>query len=99
MVCVMALPQRGHWEAEPAQAVPQEEQVEQVEQPPQLWPRPLMQAPLYMVQLQAEAEPAALPLEAALSAAQADCGKRGREKNSSQTFSANSSQGGTAQKP
>lgn len=92
----MALPQRGHWEAEPAQAVPQ---AEQVEQPLQLWPRLLMQAPLYMVQLQEAAEAPALPPEAVCSAAQADCGKRGREKNSSQTFSANSSQGGTAQKP
>ena len=35
VVCVMALPQRGHCAAEPAQAVPQEEQVEQ---PVQLWP-------------------------------------------------------------
>jgi len=29
MVWVMALPQRGHWEAQAAQVVPQEEQVEQ----------------------------------------------------------------------
>ena len=27
VVCVMALPQRGHWAEEPAQVVPQEEQV------------------------------------------------------------------------
>ena len=33
------------------------------------------------------------------SKAQLDCGKRGSEKNSSQTFSANSSQGGIWQKP
>ena len=32
-------------------------------------------------------------------AAQGLCGKMGSEKNSSQTFSANSSQGGTEQKP
>ena len=31
--------------------------------------------------------------------AQGFCGKMGREKNSSQTFSANSSQGGTEQNP
>ena len=97
MVWVMALPQRGHWAADPAQVVPQEEQVLQEEQ---LWPMPVMQEPLYMVQLQAEAAlPLELELPLAVSAAQADCGNSGSEKNSSQTFSANSSQGGTAQKP
>lgn len=90
----MALPQRGHCEEQEAQVVPQEEQVEQ------LWPRLFTQEPLYMVQLQDEALPfpPALP-PFAVSEAQADCGKSGREKNSSQTFSANSSQGGMAQKP
>ena len=97
MVCVMALPQRGHWEDEPAQVVPQEEQVLH---PVQLWPRLLMQVPLYREQLQAEAAvPLELPFAEAVSAAQADCGNSGSEKNSSHTFSANSSQGGTAQKP
>ena len=44
VVRVMALPQRGHWAVQPAQVVPQEEQVEQV------CPRLLTQEPLYMVQ-------------------------------------------------
>lgn len=87
----MALPQRGHWPEQPAQVVPQEEQVEQV------CPRELTQEPLYMVQLQEEA--AAEEAEEACSAVQADCGNSGSEKNSSHTFSANSSQGGMAQKP
>ena len=73
--------------------VPQEEQVEQV---PQVAPRLFTQLPLYMLQLQEDEEE--LPDEP-FSCGQADCGKSGREKNSSQTFSANSSQGGMAQKP
>ena len=95
VVWVMALPQRGHWEAEPAQVVPQEEQVLQ---PVQLWPMELMQVPLYMLQLQEAPAmvPFVLPAEA-VSEVQADCGNSGSEKNSSHTFSANSSQGGTAQ--
>jgi len=94
VVCVMALPQRGHWAEDPAQVVPQEEQVLQEVQ---LWPRLLMQEPLYMEQLQ---EPFDAPPELPVfSFVQADCGNSGSEKNSSQTFSANSSQGGTAQKP
>ena len=94
---VMALPQRGHWAVLPAQVVPQEEQVEQ---PVQLCPRLFTQVPLYMVQLQEAAEEPFEELAAEVfSAAQADCGNSGSEKNSSQTFSANSSQGGIGQKP
>jgi len=55
MVWVMALPQRGHWAEQPAQVVPQEEQVEQ------LWPRLLTQEPLYIVQGQEAAEAVPLP--------------------------------------
>ena len=94
VVRVMALPQRGHWAEQEAQVVPQAEQVEQ------LWPRLLTQEPLYMVQLQdEEAAPFPFALPPADSEVQADCGKRGSEKNSSHTFSANSSHGGMAQKP
>ena len=86
----MVQPQRGQREVFPAQVVPQEEQV--LVQLPQLVPRLFTQPPSRVVQAQV--------LAAAVSAsAQAEGGNSGREKNSSHTFSANSSQGGMLQKP
>ena len=91
MVRVIAQPQRGHCVAVPAQVVPQEEQVlVQLEQLPQGRPSPLVQALLH------EQPAFALTVVASSHAA---FGKSGREKNSSHTFSANSSQGGTEQNP
>ena len=63
----------------------------------QLAPRQLEQVPQLLQLLQ-------FPQEAAQAgrlagSAQGFCGKMGREKNSSHTFSANSSHGGTEQKP
>ena len=96
IVRVIALPQRGQLVWLEAQVVPQEEQVEQTEPDEQLWPMPFTHAPLYIEQLQAEPFDEA---EELWSCAQADCGNSGSEKNSSQTFSANSSHGGIGQKP
>ena len=79
---VIVRPQRGHWVAQPAQVVPQDEQV--LHDPPRL---PVQDAP-HEEQL----------AEASLGG-QLDCGNSGRLKNSSHTFSANSSHGGTEQKP
>ena len=87
----MALPQRGQLPEQEAQVVPQEEQVLQVA------PRLFTQLPFHVVQGQ-EALPTAADAEL-LSVVQADCGNSGRLKNSSHTFSANSSQGGMEQKP
>ena len=87
----MVQPQRGQREVFPAQVVPQDEQV--LVQLPQVAPRLFTQLPSCVVQAQVLAA-AAVSLSA-----QAEGGKSGRLKNSSQTFSANSSQGGMLQKP
>ena len=85
----MVQPQRGQREVFPAQVVPQDEQV--LVQLPQVAPRLFTQLPSWVVQVEQVA--------AAALSAQAEGGKSGSEKNSSQTFSANSSQGGMLQKP
>lgn len=85
----MVQPQRGQREVFPAQVVPQDEQV--LVQLPQVAPRLFTQLPSCVVQAQV--------LAAAALSAQAEGGNKGSEKNSSQTFSANSSQGGILQKP
>ena len=85
----MVQPQRGQREVFPAQVVPQDEQV--LVQLPQVAPRLFTQLPSCVVQAQVAA--------AAALSAQAEGGNKGSEKNSSQTFSANSSQGGILQKP
>ena len=97
----MAQPQRGQVVALPAQVVPQEEQVlvqvapmPLMQEQPQLLLQPLLQLLLQPL-LQLPFRPAAL----AEGSGQADCGNSGRLKNSSHTFSANSSQGGISQKP
>ena len=91
MVRVIAQPQRGHCVAAAAQAVPQEEQVlVQLEQLPQARPSPFTQERPH--------EPPVFAL-ALVDSSHADFGKSGREKNSSHTFSENSSHGGTEQKP
>ena len=91
VVRVIAQPQRGHCVAVPAQVVPQEEQVlVQLEQLPHARPRPFTQERLH--------EQPVFAL-AVVDSSHADFGKSGRENNSSHTFSANSSQGGTEQKP
>ena len=82
----MVDPQRGQVAQEPPQVVPQDEQVEQ----PQAALLPVQ--PLWQVAVAVEPD-------AAAALTPADCGKRGREKNSSHTFSANSSLGGIWQKP
>lgn len=86
----MVQPQRGQREVFPAQVVPQDEQV--LVQLPQVAPRLFTQLPSWVVQVEQVAAAAAL-------SAQAEGGNKGSEKNSSQTFSANSSQGGILQKP
>ena len=104
MLVVIALPQRGQEDDAPAQVVPQLEQVEQVEL---RQPRFVMQ-PLWQF---VQEDHVVLPFDAVFTAAvpfahsqplivvnAADCcGNSGREKNSSHTFSANSSQGGISQ--
>ena len=82
----MAQPQRGQVVALPAQVVPQEEQVLVAQVAPRL--------------LTQEEQPEH-PLEAVepFLSGQFCFGNSGRLKNSSQTFSANSSQGGTAHTP
>ena len=85
----MVQPQRGQREVFPAQVVPQDEQV--LVQLPQVAPRLFTQLPSCVEQAQV--------LAAAALSAQAEGGNKGSEKNSSQTFSANSSQGGILQKP
>ena len=87
----MVQPQRGQREVFPAQVVPQDEQV--LVQLPQVAPRLFTQLPSCVVQAQVLAA-AAVSLSA-----QAEGGNKGKLKNSSQTFSANSSQGGILQKP
>ena len=95
---VMAQPQRGQVVALPRQVVPQEEQVLAAQVAPvlltQVGVQPVLQ-PLLQLGLQPQPRLAA----ATVLSGQADWGNRGRLKNSSHTFSANSSQGGTEQKP
>lgn len=90
----MVEPQRGQIEPELRQVVPQLEQVETLPQQPDVgcvpgqathWPPTALTVP------------AVSPF--VLSKAQLDCGKSGREKNSSHTDSAYSSAGGISQKP
>jgi len=90
VVVVIVFPQRGQEEQVPAQVVPQEEQVEQPQLAPRLFTQPHVAAVVFAV--------AAVVFAAAALHAQ-DCGNSGREKNSSHTFSANSSLGGIWQKP
>ena len=92
---VIAQPQRGQVVAVPAQVVPHEEQV----LVPQLAPR-------LFTQFDAQPEPhvpqpqeAPATAVAPLLSGQLGLGNSGRLKNSSHTFSANSSQGGISQKP
>jgi len=85
----MAQPQRGQVVALPTQVVPQEEQVLVA----QVAPRPFTQLP-HEEQPEAGVE----PFDGLLSG-QLGFGNSGRLKNSSHTFSANSSQGGTAHMP
>lgn len=82
----MAEPQRGQLVQVPPQVVPQEEQVEQPLPVPSVLVQPFAQPTAAVPLLFAQHPPA-------------DWGKSGREKNSSQTFSANSSLGGIWQKP
>ena len=88
----MAQPQRGQVVALPRQVVPQEEQVLAAQVAPvlltQVGVQPVLQ-PLLQLGLQPQPRLAA----ATVLSGQADCGKSGRLKNSSHTFSANSSQG------
>ncbi len=75
MVRVIAQPQRGHCVDDPAQVVPQEEQVlVQEELPEQLRPSPFTQERLH--------EHPLLEAAVAVESSQADLGKSGREKNS-----------------
>ena len=83
----MVQPQRGQREVFPAQVVPQDEQV--LVQLPQVAPRLFTQLPSWVVQVE----------QVAALSAQAEGGNKGKLKNSSHTFSANSSQGGMLQKP
>lgn len=93
---VMALPQRGQIEPPVAQVVPQWEQVlTRQEQDEELGFAGGQDA---QPPLETETAPLEL-LQSTSSKAQEDWGKRGREKNSSHTDSANSSQGGISQKP
>ena len=80
----MAHPQRGQVLTAPAQEVPQEEQV-------------LVQAAPRLLTQEEQADAAAL-FDPVLSG-QLGFGNSGRLKNSSHTFSANSSQGGTEHMP
>ena len=91
---VIAQPQRGHSEPEAdAQVVPQLEHV-LVQQLPRALPDTVPQAHVPPAAVVVEGEDPSAHLKA-----QDDCGNNGKLKNSSQTFSANSSQGGTSQKP
>ena len=86
----MALPQRGQRVLRvPAQVVPQLEQV--------LQPQAVRFAPA--ADAAVPQPPEAQAHSPTDSVAQEDWGNKGNEKNSSQTFSANSSAGGTWQKP
>lgn len=92
----MVLPQRGQREfLVDAHVVPQFEQVQQpligvvVPQVTQPWPTAEVVVEVDVLLLHGPTS----------SKAQEDCGNRGRLKNSSQTFSANSSQGGIWQNP
>ncbi len=76
MVRVIAQPQRGHCVAVPAQVVPQEEQVlVQLEQLPQVRPRPFTQERL-------QEQPVFALAVVVVDSSHADFGKSGREKNS-----------------
>ena len=91
-------PQRGHSDEEqPAQVVPQLQQVLHTCWQPRLFTQP--QFALAVVAVLVAVVPVAVPFEQlqicwkeALC-----CGNSGREKNSSHTFSANSSHGGISQ--
>ena len=85
----MVQPQRGQSVLLPPQVVPQLEQVQLVRQVLQLLQLLQLLQVLQLLQ----------PLQAQLLLQPAFCGNRGRVKNSSDTFSANSSQGGIWQKP
>ena len=90
---VVAQPQRGQVVPPEAHTVPQWEQVRRVPQVVQLQALQLLQD-----------APPVLPLgvgQMVLASLMqpVDCGNNGREKNSSHTFSANSSQGGISQNP
>jgi len=94
---VIVRPQRGQMVLLPAQVVPQLEQVLTQQPADTVVPGQTVLLPLNILV-------AAVPFEAAdapatVSNAQLDCGNNGRLKNSSQTASANSSQGGISQKP
>lgn len=92
LTVVMVLPQRGQRVLRvPAQVVPQ---LEQVLQPPDVVVR---FAPA--VDAAAPQPPDVQVHSPTVSVAQEDWGNKGSEKNSSHTFSANSSAGGTWQKP
>lgn len=88
----MAEPQRGQLEPEAWQVVPQFEQVESTGAQHPLVGLVPGQGMVWLLNILPVAPPT-------LSNAQLDCGNSGSEKNSSQTASANSSQGGTSQKP
>ena len=89
----MVLPQRGHMEPPVAQVVPQLEQVDTRQQ--------VLVFAGGQVTLLPDAEVATTPFPSSHTFwnAQEDWGNSGSEKNSSQTLSANSSQGGIGQKP
>ena len=91
----MVQPQRGQREpgAHP-QAVPQWEQTQWVTQEPHPLEQLLQPQLLELLQLQL-----LLVVQVQLLEVQVCCGNSGSEKNSSQTFSANSSQGGIWQNP
>ena len=92
---VMVLPQRGHMEPPEAQVVPQLEQVLTRQQvPAELAVGQETEPPDEVLTTDAEAFSGHTSVKA-----QDDWGKSGSEKNSSHTDSANSSQGGTSQKP
>ena len=95
---VMVLPQRGHIEPPEAQVVPQLEQVLTLQQvlPFAFFAGQLTQPPAAAVVVP---EGVAVSSGQTSVKAQEDCGNSGSEKNSSQTDSANSSQGGAWQKP
>ena len=93
---VIALPQRGQLPPPDAQVVPQLEQVQTLH----LRSLRFAAGQLTLLPVDAAAETAAaVSPEHTSSNAQEDWGNSGREKNSSQTDSANSSQGGISQKP
>jgi len=95
----MTEPQRGQLEPVAWQVVPQ---LEQVDTDPTQVPQPLtglVPGQVTVWPLNMFVVPFPLETPATVSKAQLERGKRGSEKNSSHTASANSSQGGTSQKP